>query len=101
MLTTLSVLTLLFFVAHVLLLFTSFGKKGFQKTKYLWSHLTLWIAGVLACVITLLYSGKQVSGVIDAFNTPLKSSLLIVLVLVLSLIAHTIVKKLVLPKYAR
>nr|WP_295872484.1 hypothetical protein [uncultured Chitinophaga sp.] len=101
MLTTLTILAAAFFVAHVGLLFTSFGKKGFQKTKYLWSHITLWITGVLACIITLLFAGKSVSGVIDVFNTPGKSSLLIILSLVLSLIAHTIVKTMILPKYNR
>ncbi|CAL1519300.1 hypothetical protein [Chitinophaga sp. MM2321] len=99
MLTTLSTLAVLFFIAHVYLLFTSFGEKGFQKKKYLWSHITLWITGVLACGLTILFAGKSVSGVIDVFDTPVKSALLIVLALVLSAIAHTIVKLLVLPKY--
>jgi uncharacterized membrane protein len=99
MLTTLTVLTLLFFLAHVYLLFTSFGKKGFQKQKYLWSHITLWITGILACVITVMFAGRSVSGFIDVFDTPAKSALLIVLALVLSATAHTIVKKLILPKY--
>ncbi|HVI46450.1 MAG TPA: hypothetical protein VM802_16360 [Chitinophaga sp.] len=101
MLATLTTLAVLFFVAHVYLLFTSFGKKGFQKTKYLWSHITLWITGIIASVLTMLYAGKSVSGVIDVFDTPAKSALLIVLALALSLIAHSIVKMLVLPKYTR
>ncbi|WP_160718123.1 hypothetical protein [Chitinophaga solisilvae] len=101
MLTTLSVIAALFFVAHVYLLFTSFGKAGFQKKKYLWSHITLWITGALACIITLIFAGKSVSSVIDVFDTPVKSSLLIVLAFALSLIAHSIVKMLVLPKYTR
>ncbi|PSL44838.1 hypothetical protein CLV51_105211 [Chitinophaga niastensis] len=99
MLTTLSIIALLFFVAHVYLLFTSFGKKGFQKQKYLWSHITLWITGIIACGITIMYAGKSVSSVIDVFDTPAKSALLIVLALILSATAHMIVKKLVLPKY--
>ncbi|WP_212005452.1 hypothetical protein [Chitinophaga sp. HK235] len=101
MLTLLIVLAASFFVAHVLLLFSSFGKKGFLKTRYLWSHITLWITGLLACIITLLFAGKSVSGVIDVFDTPMKSALLIVLSLALSLVAHTIVRTMVLPKYNR
>lgn len=99
MLTTLSVLAVLFFIAHVYLLFTSFGEKGFQKKKYLWSHITLWLTGIFACSLTLLFAGKSVSGVIDVFDTPAKSALLILLAFVLSAVAHTIVKLLVLPKY--
>lgn len=101
MLTTLTVLAVLFFLAHVYLLFTSFGKKGFQKRKYLWSHITLWITGALACLIAILFAGKNVSGVIDVFDTPGKASLLIMIALVLSAAAHSIVKLLVLPKYQR
>ncbi|MCW3464616.1 hypothetical protein [Chitinophaga nivalis] len=98
MFATLTLLAVVFFVAHVYLLFTSFGKKGFQKTKYLWSHITLWITGLLACLITVIYAGQSVSGVIDVFDTPLKSALLVVIALVLSAAAHTIVKLFVLPK---
>lgn len=101
MLSTLTTLCLLSFLAHVFLLFTSFGKGGMNKPKYLWSHITLWIAGGLACLITILYAGKHVSSVVDVFDTPAKSALLIVLAFVLSLIAHTIVRKVVMPKYAK
>lgn len=99
MLTTLAVLAALFFLAHVYLLFTSFGKKGFQKQKYLWSHITLWITGGFACLIAVLFAGKGISGVIDVFNTPGKAALLILISLALSGAAHSIVKLLVLPKY--
>lgn len=101
MFTTLAILAALFFVAHVFLLFTSFGKSGFQKQKYLWSHITLWITGCIACLIAILFAGKSVSGIIDVFDTPGKASLLIVIALVLSAVAHSIVKLLVLPKYQR
>jgi hypothetical protein len=101
MLTTLTVLALLFFLAHVYLLFTSFGKSGFQKAKYLWSHITLWITGGLAFLIALLFAGKGVSGVLDVFDTPGKAALLLLLAFVLSGIAHTIVKFMVMPKYAK
>ncbi|MFY0256137.1 hypothetical protein ACDQ55_19540 [Chitinophaga sp. 30R24] len=99
MLITLTVLAALFFLAHVFLLFTSFGKKGFQKQKYLWSHITLWITGALAFLIALLFAGKEEAGVINVFNTPGKAALLIVIALVLSGAAHSVVSLLVLPKY--
>ena len=101
MLTTLAILAATFFLAHVFLLFTSFGKKGFQKQKYLWSHITLWITGGLACLIALLFAGKAVSPVIDVFDTPGKAALLVVIALALSGAAHSIVKLMVLPKYEK
>ncbi|SEW52554.1 hypothetical protein [Chitinophaga arvensicola] len=101
MLTTLTTLAAVFFLAHVFLLFTSFGKKGFQKQKYLWSHITLWITGALAGLIAILFAGKGVSGVIDVFNTPGKAAILLLISLALSGAAHSIVKLLVLPKYQR
>lgn len=100
MFTVLTTLALAFFLAHVYLLFTSFGKLGYQKTKYLWSHLTLWICGVILCLITVFYAGKNVSVIADVFDTPAKQILPVGVVLVLSALAHTIVKTLVMPKYA-
>ncbi|NIG55170.1 hypothetical protein [Chitinophaga sp. Cy-1792] len=101
MLSTLTALCLLSFVAHVFLLFTAFNKSGVNKGKYLWSHITLWLAGILACVITLMFAGKGVSSLVDVFDTPVKSGMLIVLAFALSLIAHTVVRKLVMPRYAK
>lgn len=101
MLTTLTILTAVFFLAHVYLLFTSFGKTGFQKQKYLWSHITLWITGGLAALIALLFAGKSVSSVIDVFDTPGKAAILLLIALALSGAAHSIVKLLVLPKYQK
>lgn len=101
MLTTLTVLAAAFFLAHVYLLFTSFGKTGFQKQKYLWSHITLWITGAIACLIAILFAGKSVSGVIDVFDTPGKAAVLLLIALALSGAAHSIVKLLVLPKYEK
>ncbi|ATL49144.1 hypothetical protein COR50_19280 [Chitinophaga caeni] len=98
-LTSLSILALLFFVAHVVLLFTSFGKNGYQKTKYLWSHLTLWICGIVAFLITWFYAGKGLSSTVDLFDTTTKKVGILVVVAVLSLIAHSIVRLLVLPRY--
>jgi drug/metabolite transporter (DMT)-like permease len=101
MLTTLTALAALFFLAHVYLLFTSFGKTGFQKQKYLWSHITLWITGGIATLIAILFAGKSVSSVLDVFDTPGKAVILLLIALALSGIAHSIVKALVLPKYQK
>lgn len=97
--TILAIVAAAFFVAHVLLLFTSFGREGYNKTKYLWSHLTLWICGAIVFIMTQLYAGKGESGMVDAFDTPLKRWLIIAVVLVLSVVAHTIVKLFVMPRY--
>jgi TM2 domain-containing membrane protein YozV len=97
--TSLAILALVFFIAHVVLLFTSFGKNGYQKTRYLYSHVTLWVCGAILFVLASMYAGKQVSGILDVFDTPFKQLLIIGVVLLLSLTAHTIVRFLVMPKY--
>lgn len=99
MFTTLAVLALVFFVAHVILLFTSFGKNGYQKKRYFYSHLTLWIAGILLFVMAALYAGKQVSPILDVFDTVGKQALILGAVVVLSFTAHTIVRYLVIPRF--
>src|SRR4051812_46210857 len=96
---SLAILALVFFLAHVVLLFTSFGKSGYQKTRYLYSHITLWICGAVLFLLASLYAGKQVSPILDVFDTPAKQLLIIGVVLVLSFTAHTIVRYLVMPKY--
>ncbi|WP_440133068.1 hypothetical protein [Chitinophaga sancti] len=97
--TTLAILALVFFVAHVILLFTSFGKNGYQKKRYFYSHLTLWIAGVLVFLMTALFAGKQVSPILDVFDTFGKQALILGGVVVLSLTAHTICRYLVIPRF--
>lgn len=97
--TLLAIAAAAFFVAHVLLLFTSFGKNGYNKTKYFWSHLTLWICGALIFTMALLFAGKGESDIIDVFDTPVKRWLIIVVALVLSAVAHTVVKLLVMPRF--
>lgn len=99
MFTTLAALALVFFVAHVILLFTSFGKNGYQKMRYFYSHLTLWIAGILVFALAALYAGKQVSPILDVFDTVGKQALILAGVVVLSLTAHTIVRYLVIPRF--
>lgn len=89
----------LFFVAHVFLLFTSFGRGAYNKRKYLWSHLTLWICGAILFAMATLYAGTGESPILDVFDTPVKRWLIIVVAFGLSAIAHTVVKLLVMPRY--
>lgn len=96
---SLAILALVFFLAHVFLLFTSFGKNGFQKTRYLYSHVTLWICGGVLFTLASLYSGKGVSTLLDVFNTPEKRLMIIGAFLLLSFVAHNIVRWFVMPKY--
>ena len=97
---SLVILALVFFVAHVLLLFTSFGKNRYHKKRYLYSHVSLWISGAILFLLASLYAGKQESGILDIFDTPGKQLLIIGMVLLLSFTAHTIVRFLVMPKYS-
>lgn len=94
----LSALALGLFVAHVILLFTSFPAKGFKNARYFYSHLTLWLTGITVFALTMLYAGGGQSVLLDYFDTPLKKVLILVVATVLSVIAHMIVKTLVLPK---
>ncbi|MBW8685316.1 hypothetical protein [Chitinophaga rhizophila] len=96
---SLAILAVLFFVAHVVLLFTSFGKNGYQKKRYFYSHLTLWISGALVFLLAMLFAGTNTSTILDVFDTPGKQLLILGLVVVLSFTAHTIVRLLVIPKY--
>lgn len=96
---SLVILALVFFLAHVILLFTSFGKNGYQKTRYLYSHVTLWICGGILFVLASLYAGKGVSTLLDVFDTPEKRVLIVGVFLLLSFVAHNIVRWLVMPKY--
>jgi len=89
------------FLAHVILLFTSFGAGGVKRTRYFLSHLTLWLTGAFAYLTALLYAGKNISAVIDMFDTPGKQLLLLVVAFGLSLVAHSIVKLFVLPQHKR
>lgn len=88
-----------FFIAHVLLLFTSFGKDSYNKTKYFWSHLTLWIAGILVFALTTMYAGTGESAIVDVFDTPVKRWLIPGVTVVLSIVAHLVVRSFVLPRY--
>ncbi|PZF74251.1 hypothetical protein [Taibaiella soli] len=94
----LSILALGLFIAHVILLFTSFPQKGFQRSRYFYSHLTLWLTGIIVFGLTTLYSGDGQSVLLDYFDTPVKKIMILVVTLILSITAHLIVKTLVLPK---
>jgi hypothetical protein len=96
---TLAILALVFFLAHVILLFTSFGKNGYQKTRYFYSHVTLWICGGLLFTLVSLYAGKGVCTLVDVFDTPEKRMMIIGGFLLLSFVAHNIVRWLVMPRY--
>ncbi len=88
---------LILFVAHVVLLIASFVGPKFGSSRYFYSHLTLWLTGVTVFILALLYSGEHRSGFLDYFNTPVKLAMIIVFTFSLSLVAHCIVKFIVLP----
>lgn len=85
------------FIAHVVLLLASFSGSRFAGNRYFYSHLTLWLTGVVVFVLALLYSGSNQSGFLDYFDTPFKKSMILVATIALSLVAHSIVRFMVLP----
>src|SRR5256885_12231886 len=82
------------FIAHVSLLLASFGRSHFYSGRYLYSHVTLWITGLILFVMTLLFQGKGISAFIDYFATQVRKGMILLVTLVLSLVAHVIVKRL-------
>ena len=86
-----------FFIAHVALLLASFSGSGLVKRRYFYSHLTLWITGLVVFAMALLYSGSDRSGFLDYFDTPLKKAMILAATFALSLIAHGVVRYVVLP----
>ncbi len=85
------------FLAHVVLLFTAFPNSKLAQKRYFYSHLTLWLTGGVVFILALLYSGKGQSGFLDYFDSPFKKGMIITFTLALSLVAHTIVRLVVLP----
>jgi hypothetical protein len=85
------------FLAHVILLFTAFPNSQLAKQRYFYSHLTLWLTGVTVFVLALLCSGTGHSAFLDYFDSPTKKAMIIAFTLVLSLVAHTLVRLVVLP----
>lgn len=94
--TSLSVAAILFFVAHVALLIASFTKGGFNKGRYLWSHITLWITGGILFYMAGRFAGTGELPLADVFDTTGKRLLIIVAAFGLSGLAHLIVRYLIL-----
>ncbi|WP_114937741.1 hypothetical protein [Mucilaginibacter endophyticus] len=85
------------FIAHVVLLFTSFSKGTLISPRYFYSHLTLWLTGLAVFVLAVLYSGSNQSAFLDYFDTWTKKSYILIFIFGLSLVAHCLVTFLVLP----
>ena len=85
------------FLAHVILLFTAFPNSQLARQRYFFSHLTLWLTGVTIFILALLCSGTGHSAFLDYFDSPIKKGMIITFTLALSLVAHTIVRFVVLP----
>ncbi|XZF15683.1 hypothetical protein ACTHGU_06065 [Chitinophagaceae bacterium MMS25-I14] len=97
----LSLAAVCFFIAHVLLLVASFAGRAFLPKRYFYSHLTLWITGIIVFVLALMYSGTNQSGFLDYFDTPMKKGMILIVTLGLSLVAHTIVTLFIKPASRR
>jgi len=87
----------LLFIAHVVLLLISFKGSELIPTRYFYSHLTLWLTGVLVFILALQYSGTGQLSILDYFDTLQKKVMILVFTFALSLVAHLIVRLLVLP----
>jgi SNF family Na+-dependent transporter len=85
------------FVLHVGLLLAAFPNSELAQRRYFFSHLTLWLTGLMIFIMAVLYSGSGRSGFLDYFDTPLKKVMILAFTLALSLVAHTIVRLAVLP----
>lgn len=85
------------FIAHVILLFTSFSNAGIIPSRYFYSHLTLWLTGLSVFALVALYSGTNRSAFLDYFDTWMRKSYIVLFTFGLSLVAHAIVTFLVLP----
>ena len=87
----------LLFITHVVLLLLSFPKSQLMGRRYFYSHLTLWLTGVVVFALAFLYSGRGRSSFLDYFDSFQKKLLILGFTLALSLVAHAIVRLLVLP----
>jgi hypothetical protein len=94
---TLIIGAVIFFIAHVVLLLLSFSKSALISKRYFYSHLTLWITGVLVFSLALLYQGTGRSAFLDYFDNTTKKTMILVFTLGLSLVAHILVTRLILP----
>jgi len=91
------IIAVVFFVTHVVLLLTAFPQSTLARKRYFYSHFTLWITGFIVFALALLYAGSGRSGFLDYFNTPVKMGVIIIFTFALSLVAHIIVRLIVLP----
>jgi hypothetical protein len=85
------------FIAHVVLLLISFKGSELIPVRYFYSHLTLWLTGVLVFVLALLYSDAGQLSSLDYFDTMQKKTMILVFTFALSFVAHLIVRLVVLP----
>ncbi|WP_183557528.1 hypothetical protein [Mucilaginibacter sp. SP1R1] len=97
MLYLLVIAAIFFFITHVALLVASFTGSKFASSRYFYSHLTLWLTGIIIFVLAIAYSGTNQSQFLDYFNTTLRRVMILVATVALSLVAHSIVTLLVLP----
>ncbi len=95
------IIAAIFFIAHVVLLLASFSGSKLLSNRYFYSHLTLWITGIVVFTMAMLYSGSNQSGFLDYFDTPFKKGMILVATFALSLVAHCTVRFLVLPMMNR
>lgn len=86
-----------FFVAHLVLLLISFPKSELVQKRYFYSHLTLWITGILVFAMSVLYSGNGQSSFLDFFDSTFKTAMILVFTVALSTLAHLVVKFLIVP----
>jgi len=93
----LAVIAVVFFVTHVVLLFTAFPQSQLAQKRYFYSHLTLWITGIAVFALALLYAGSGRLAFLDYFDTPVKLAMILIFTAALSLTAHAIVRLIVLP----
>ncbi|WP_158799246.1 hypothetical protein [Pedobacter sp. L105] len=89
--------SIIFFIAHVALLFTAFPQSKLARKRYFYSHLTLWITGLFVFALALLYSGSGRSAFLDYFDSTTKKVMILVFTAALSLVAHSIVIWVVVP----
>jgi hypothetical protein len=87
----------IFFITHVVLLLLSFPQSQLAQRRYFYSHLTLWLTGLVVFILACFYSGIDGSGMLAYFDTPFKKSMILVFTLALSAVAHGIVRFVVLP----
>jgi hypothetical protein len=85
------------FIAHVVLLLISFPNYQLARSRYFYSHATLWLTGLVVFVLAWLYSHTGQSAMLTYFDTPMKKATILAFTFGLSLVAHGIVTFVVLP----